>query len=95
MRGTSAPISMSVGQLGSLLIADGDPHTGNFGIIYALQATVIAELISSTAADGNPLHVNAAGSGTWATVPLPAGAAIYGHFTSITLTSGTVIAYNI
>jgi hypothetical protein len=63
-------------------INDTAAHTGRFNRIYALAATVIA---SATVAGrtGN----------TFAAVPLPAGGWIDGQFSSITLTSGTAVAY--
>jgi hypothetical protein len=59
-------------------------HTGRFGEIVALEDSVIASL---TAQDwtGNALTA----------IPLKASTEIEGVFTSITLTSGTVVAYRI
>lgn len=54
----------------------------NFSAILALEDTVFASLVA----------------GDWtgdslASLPLPKGVTIYGHFTAFTLTSGKVIAY--
>ena len=65
-------------------ISDTAAHTGRFGEIVALEDSVIASL---TAQDwtGNALTA----------IPLKATGEIEGVFTSITLTSGTVVAYRI
>ena len=69
---------------GAEYISDTSAHTGRFGEIVALEDSVIASL---TAQDwtGNALTA----------VPLKATGEICGVFTSITLTSGTVVAYRI
>lgn len=68
------------GEGGSVYIDDTAAHAGPFDAIQALEATVVNALI------GN-MDDFAAG------MPLPAGAVIFGLFSSITLTSGKVIAY--
>lgn len=70
------------GEKGGLLIADTSAHAGDFDAIQALEATVVASMTSSTL------------SGTLTSVPIPAGATIFARISSITLTSGKVIAYN-
>jgi len=76
---------LAVGRLGSIYItntsANSTTGSDKWGVIQALSDTVIASLTSSTM------------TGTLTAIPLPAGAAIYGYFTSITLTSGKVVAY--
>ena len=69
---------------GAEYIDDTVAHTGRFGEIVALEDSVIASL---TAMDytGNAL----------AAIPLKASCEMCGVFTSITLTSGTVIAYRL
>jgi hypothetical protein len=69
---------------GAEYISDTAAHTGRFGEIVALEDSVIASL---TAQDwtGNALTA----------IPLKATGEIEGVFTSITLTSGTVVAYRI
>jgi hypothetical protein len=59
-------------------------HTGRFGKIVALEDSVIASL---TAQDwtGNTLSA----------IPFKASCEIEGVFTSVTLTSGTVVAYRL
>ncbi len=70
------------GEKGGIYITDTTAHTGDFDAITALETAVIAELISDNI------------TGTLTSVPLPAGATIYGRFSSIDLASGKVIAYN-
>ena len=69
---------------GAEYIDDTGAHTGRFGEIVALEDSVIATL---TAMDytGNALTA----------IPLKASCELCGVFTSITLTSGTVVAYRI
>lgn len=69
---------------GAEYISDTVAHTGRFGEIVALEDSVIASL---TAQDwtGNALTA----------IPLKATGEIEGVFTSITLTSGKVVAYRI
>lgn len=69
---------------GAEYISDTSAHTGRFGEIVALEDSVIASL---TAQDwtGNALTA----------IPLKAAVEIEGVFTSITLTSGTVVAYRL
>lgn len=69
---------------GAEYIDDTVAHTGRFGEIVALEDSVIATL---TAMDytGNAL----------AAIPLKASCELCGVFTSITLTSGTVVAYRL
>lgn len=66
---------------GSLVISDTNKHFGRFGMIYALEDTVISAL------DGN-----AAGADG---MPLPVRGKICGSFNAITLASGSVIAYHL
>jgi len=75
---------MSYAYPGAEFIDDTSAHTGRFGKIVALEDSVIASL---TAMDytGNTL----------AAIPLNASSEMYGVFTSITLTSGTVVAYKL
>ncbi|MEO6569467.1 MAG: hypothetical protein ABIO94_11945 [Opitutaceae bacterium] len=68
-------------ELGGIYITDTAPHTGNFDTIIAVEAGVGA-LVSPTI------------TGTLSAVPLPVGVPIFGLFTSITLASGKVFAYN-
>ena len=65
-------------------IDDTAAHTGRFGKIVALEDSVINAL-SAEDYTGNAL------SG----VPLKASCELYGVFTSVTLTSGTVVAYRL
>lgn len=69
---------------GAEYIDDTAAHTGRFGKIVALENTVISSL---TALDytGNALT----------SVTFNATAELYGVFTSITLTSGSVVAYKL
>ena len=69
---------------GAEFIDDTAAHAGRFGKIVALEDSVIASL---TAMDytGNTLSA----------IPLNASCEMEGVFTSVTLTSGTVIAYKL
>ncbi len=70
---------------GGVIIGDTATHTGKFGEIQALSATVVATIV--TVSPGILTGVVTA-------IPIPAGTSIFGNFTEITLTSGKVIAYN-
>lgn len=72
------------GGAGFELITDTAAHTGRFFRLYALEATVI-----------NMATVQNASGNTFSAVPIPAGGAIDGIFTSVTLTSGKLIAYKL
>ena len=91
MFGSQAPQSEVVGQLGSTYIEDTNVHTGTFGIIYCLTACTFTTLTSGTLPDGSTTVMQ----GTLANITLSPGMAIYGLFTTITLASGHVIAYNV
>jgi hypothetical protein len=69
---------------GAEFIDDTVAHTGRFGKVFALEDSVIA---SMTAQDwtGNTLSA----------IPFKAGCEFEGVITSITLTSGTVVAYKL
>ena len=69
---------------GAEFIDDTAAHTGRFGKIVALDDSVIN---TATA-------VNYTGN-TLSAIPFKASCEIEGVFTSITLTSGTVVAYKI
>lgn len=71
-----------MGENGGTYITGTGATNGNFQAYQALTATVIASMTSARI------------SGTLTSISVPAGSIIYGHFTSITLTSGTGIAYN-
>jgi len=73
-----------VGAVGFELITDTSAHTGRFFRLYALEATVV-----------NTATVQNASGNTFSAVPIPAGGAIDGLFTSVTLTSGKVVAYKV
>ncbi|EDY16903.1 hypothetical protein CfE428DRAFT_5532 [Chthoniobacter flavus Ellin428] len=76
------PVIVANGFSGGDFIADNVAHTGNWTTIDVLTDVV---LDSSTVCNISGL---AASSAT-----LPAGKQIFGSFTSITLTSGSIIAY--
>jgi hypothetical protein len=66
------------------LITDTTAHTGRFFRLYALEASVIS---AATVENGS--------GNSFTAVPLPAGGSIDGVFTSVTLTSGKVVAYKV
>jgi hypothetical protein len=72
------------GSAGFELITDTSAHTGRFFRLYAREASVV----------NTPTVQNASGN-TFSAVPIPAGGAIDGLFTSVTLTSGKVVAYKV
>ena len=65
-------------------IDDTSAHTGRFGKIVALEDSVIATL-SAEDYTGNTL----------ASIPIKASCEICGVFTSVTLASGTIVAYKL
>ena len=69
---------------GAEYIDDTSAHTGRFGKVVALEDSVIAA-ISAEDITGNSL----------AGAPLKASCEICGVITSVTLTSGSVIAYRL
>jgi hypothetical protein len=70
--------------IGFEYISDTAAHTGRFREIYA-----VADAVINTATIAN------ATGNTFSAVPLNAGDSIHGVFTSVTLTSGKVIAYKV
>lgn len=101
-QGLGGHLSVSMGQAGAVYITSTDEVTGDFGIIYALEAATIAELKTAVAPSGGPLMhdedetVEAeTGYGILTNVPLFAGLQIFGHFKSLTLSEGKVIAYKL
>jgi hypothetical protein len=70
------------GQEGAEVITDTAAHPGSFISLQALSDAVIAA-VTAPNLTGNSLVGQT----------IPAGVAIYGRFTSITLTSGSLIAY--
>ena len=70
----------------AIIITDQTAHTGRFGKIHALEDAVMT-LVSP--------NVTENGSSTVSAIPIKHGSEVEGVFTSITLASGTVIAYRI
>lgn len=70
--------------IGFEYISDTVAHTGRFHKLYALEDAVIASATIE----------NQTGN-TFTAVPLKAGDDIEGVFTSVTLTSGKIVAYKI
>ncbi len=75
-------MNVQLGQLGFTFISDTNQVNGHYSAIQCVTTTVIATL-TGTLIDGNPLTG----------VSIPAGTVIRGDFSSIALTSGSVIAY--
>lgn len=86
MSPSSVNINNLTGKQGGDVINDGAAHTlpsgQNYNAILVVQQAVIA---ASTGNLGNAVALNG--------VSLPPGLVLFGRFSSITLTSGTVIAY--
>tara|TARA_R110002012_G_scaffold121128_2_gene270505 strand:- start:684 stop:947 length:264 start_codon:yes stop_codon:yes gene_type:complete len=77
-----------LGLNGGEYINDTAVHTGNWFAIQATEATVIqAQASNITNLDNICQPVD--------NITLAAGTVLYGNFTSVDLTSGAVIAYNI
>lgn len=70
--------------IGFEYITDTAAHTGRFWKLYAVADAVI-----------NTATVQNASGNTFSAVPLSHGDSIEGVFTSVTLTSGKVVAYKI
>ena len=77
-----------LGLNGGIYVNDTAAHTGNFFAIQATETTVLATQASNIT---NLDDICTGQDGT----TLSAGTVLYGNFTSIDLTSGAVIAYNI
>jgi hypothetical protein len=91
MLGKKAPQSLALGQLGSTFINDTNAHTGlSVGRIYCISACGFTTLTSGFGANGAVVM-----AGTLSALTLAAGMEIQGLFTVITLSSGSVIAYNV
>lgn len=71
-----------LGQVGKDIITDTAAHAGTYVELFALTACVIAALVDTTIK-----------SGAMTGLTLGAGQSYYGNITSVTLTSGTMIAY--
>ena len=83
-QGMSSPVSYDLqGQGGGIAISDVDTYTGNFRWIQVVSDCVISTIESS----------NIDSVSVIAGITIPAGVGIGGRFTSISLTSGAVIAY--
>jgi hypothetical protein len=85
MRGESYQLQ---GQQGAIVITDTAAHTANYRWILCAADTVIAT-ISGNVLSNAGVSPNTSLSG----ITLPAGFGFGGVISSITLTSGTVIAY--
>jgi len=68
---------------GILITTAGNTRTGDFYAIQIVSAAVFSNLTGNLGGDA------------YTGVTFPAGTTIYGAFSSVTLTSGTVIAYRI
>ena len=75
-------LETQLGNLGSIAITGTDKTDGTFGAIYTVTETVVAAQVD----DG---VVNA----DLTSLTLPAGRWFYGRWSSLTLTSGSIIVY--
>lgn len=75
------PASIGVGDYGADYIADTNARTGKWRAIQILTDTVFTTLTADNI------------TGSMATLSLTAGQILVGHFTAITLQSGSVMAY--
>lgn len=79
-------LNIMVGSYGANYISDTAAHTPGTGYVFCALQCIADSVISaySPAFAGN----------TFTGVTIPAGTVIYGRFTTVTLTSGKVLAYN-
>ena len=80
----------ALGQAGAKFISDNAVHSGSFVAIQCLEETVFNVLTPADTTNG--YGVGSYNGNTMASETIPAGATIYGRWTSIDLTSGLVIA---
>jgi len=78
--------SFAQGQYGSTIIADTIAHTPSGDNDEFFCIDVITATVFNAATAGNF-------TGTLAGISFPAGSKVYGSYTTVTLDSGTVIAY--
>lgn len=75
-------LNVALGTLGGVIITDTDEYIGTYAAIMVLNDAVFTALESDNII------------GDIAGLTITAGTVLYGLFTSITLASGAVIAYN-
>lgn len=78
-----------MGQNGGILLTDTTAVTGKFRIILVLADAVFTTLTSDITKNGTTTAAAAADFGT-----VTKGTVLYGKFTAVTLTSGTVLLYS-
>ena len=83
--------NLGLGQLGAKFISDTAVHTGTFVAIHCLEETVFNVLTPEDTVSG--YGVGSHNGNTMAGETIPAGATIFGRWTTIDLTSGLIIAY--
>lgn len=93
MKGTGAPISLELGQLGANVIEDTAEYTGDWGVIQALTDVAFTKLTSSTMRSADDTAVYPAAS--WSGKNLFGGDRLFGRFSTIQLASGVAICYKI
>lgn len=81
---------IQMGQRGADWFDNTSVRTGDWSIITALTDVVFTTLTSD---DNTPFGLNGTAPGVFSAKTLPKGATMFGRFTTITLTSGTLIAY--
>jgi hypothetical protein len=77
------------GQKGAILLTDTTEITGNFKIIMVLADAVFNTLTSDITKNGTTTAAVGSDFGT-----ITKGTILYGRFTAVKLTSGTVIVYS-
>ena len=78
-----------LGGKGFVVISDTGTHSPATGYCYKALHCITTTVVASFVADAS-----APVTGTFAGVSLAAGTVIYGKFTTLVLSSGSVIAYN-
>lgn len=94
MRGPNGSADgLALGQHGGTYINNTTSNSGNWGVIYCITDCTFTTLTS--AVDNNSAALLAPGTGSTAisNIALTAGMALYGHFTTIQLATGSVVAY--
>ena len=83
--------NLGLGQLGAKFISDTAAHTGTFVAIHCLEDTVFAVLTPEETTSG--YGVGSHNGNSMASETIPAGAIIFGRWTTVDLAEGLVIAY--
>tara|TARA_B100001939_G_scaffold110169_1_gene95155 strand:- start:125 stop:424 length:300 start_codon:yes stop_codon:yes gene_type:complete len=84
--------NIQLGQAGGKFINDGEEHSGTFVAIQILTNATFEELIPNDTTNGYGVG-NSYNGNSLSGVAVPAGNIIYGNWSKIELSGGSVIAY--